>query len=230
MQTAMILAAGRGTRLPEWTAHTPKPLVPVGGVPVIEHTLARLAAFGVERVVINTHHLGEKLVEALGDGARFGVRIVWSPEEDLLETGGGVRNALPLLGDAPVLCVNGDILWDLDLGELIAGFDAQKMDARLGLVANPPDGGGDFLLQADGRLLRGRGATGALTYSGVQILRPQALAAYVIEPFSLNRLYDDALASGRLFGAPLNGLWADIGSAQRLQRAETLLDAWRARA
>nr|CRH04796.1 Putative glucosamine-1-phosphate N-acetyltransferase [Candidatus Magnetococcus massalia] len=220
---AMILAAGKGTRLPSWTNHTPKPLVPVAGEPVIFRTLQQLAAAGFERVVINTHHLAEQLHQQVGDGQKWGVKVQWSPEALLLETGGGVRQALSLLDEAQFLVINGDILWQLDLGPLLSGFDGATMDGLLGLVANPADGRGDFVRGADGRLARGRGAAGSLTYSGIQILSQQAVARYPIEPFSLNRLYDDAMAAGRLQGVVLNGFWADMGTPQRLADAERVL-------
>ena len=217
---AMILAAGRGERLGPLTDRIPKPLVPVGDRPVIEHTLSGLARHGIRRVVINVWHLADKLMAHVGDGSAWRMSVTWSREQRLMNTGGGVRQALPLLGDAPFLAVNGDILWNADLSPLLAGFDAGRMDGLLGLVVNPPDGEGDFLCDpADGRLLRGRRQPGAWTYSGIQVLRPQALAVYPEEPFSLNRFYDDAIARGRLFGRVLEGNWADMGTPQRLESA-----------
>ncbi|MBF0425747.1 MAG: nucleotidyltransferase family protein [Magnetococcales bacterium] len=217
---AMILAAGRGTRLKLYTDRMPKPLVPVRGRPVIEYTLEQIAALGMHEVVINVWHLAEMLIDHIGDGARWGLNVTWSREETLMETGGGVRFALPLLGDQPVLIINGDILWRLELTPLLTSFDPARMDALLALITPPAPGLGDFTLGADGRLTRDRGAAAALTYAGIQILQPQVLADYPPEPFSLNRLYDASIAAGRLFGMHLAGAWADIGTPERLAQAE----------
>ncbi|MBF0370103.1 MAG: nucleotidyltransferase family protein [Magnetococcales bacterium] len=220
---AMILAAGRGERLQPLTDHTPKPLVPVAGKAVIAHTLERLAVLGFRQVVINAHHLADKLMDQVGDGSTWGVEIIWSREEGLMNTGGGVRQALPLLGEEPFLAVNGDIMWDLDLRGLLDRFDPEKMDALLGLVANPFHHGGDFTLMDDqGTLKRTPGGAGSRTYSGVQIVHPKAVAAFPLEPFSLNRLYDQALGAGRLFGLALEGCWADMGAPDRLLEARRM--------
>ncbi|MBF0625982.1 MAG: nucleotidyltransferase family protein [Magnetococcales bacterium] len=217
---AMILAAGRGTRLKELGRHTPKPLITVGDRAVIEHTLAALADQGFREIVINAHHLAERLMERVGDGSRWGVRVTWSAEDVLMNTGGGIRQALPLLGHDPFLTVNGDILWETALTSLTAVFAPGVMDGLLGLVPNPPDGLGDFLLAADGRLTRASpGLPGALTYSGIQVLRPGALSPYPVSPFPLNRFHDDVIAAGRLHGRLLPGRWADMGTPERLERA-----------
>ncbi|MEO5366147.1 MAG: nucleotidyltransferase family protein [Magnetococcus sp. WYHC-3] len=215
----MILAAGRGTRLAQWTVHTPKPLVPVRGVPVIERTLWRLAALGFSHVVINVHHLGDKLRAALGDGSRFGLELHWSVETELLETGGGVRQALPLLGREPVFIINGDILWAVDVTPLLAGFQRESMDMLLALVP-PPQGQGDFLCDAAGRLTRAPSAPGAWTYAGLQVLDPRCLEPCPLAPFSLNRVFDQSARQGRLFGHPLSGPWMDMGSPEQLATAE----------
>ncbi|MBF0153034.1 MAG: nucleotidyltransferase family protein [Magnetococcales bacterium] len=217
---AVILAAGRGTRLRIYTDRMPKPLVPVCGRPVIEYTLLQLAALGIRQVVINAWHLADMLIAHIGDGSAWRLAVTWSREESLMETGGGLRLALPLLGDEPVLVINGDILWRLDLLPLLAGFDPARMDGLLALVDNPPDGEGDFSLAPEGRLRRDRGGATALTYAGIQVIHPQALRPYPLEPFSLNRLYDDSMQAGRLFGLHLQGAWADIGTPERLARAE----------
>ncbi|MBF0285781.1 MAG: hypothetical protein HQL51_15130, partial [Magnetococcales bacterium] len=134
------------------------------------------------------------------------------------------RMDLPLLGDAPFLAVNGDILWDFDPAALIQAFDPARMTALLLLVESPADAPGDFLLAADGRLSRaprvepGDPAKG-WTYSGLQMLSPGALAHFPVEPFSLNRFYDDAIAAGTLFGIRLPGRWADVGTPERLEKA-----------
>ncbi|MBF0143851.1 MAG: nucleotidyltransferase family protein [Magnetococcales bacterium] len=217
---AMILAAGRGERLRPLTDRIPKPLVEVGGEPLIGHSLRRLAALGIREVVINAWHLADQLIARIGDGSAWGVEVVWSREEILMETGGGVRLALPLLGDEPFLVVNGDLLWRLELEALLGAFARSRMDALLGLVANPPWGKGDFVREAaTGRLSRAGGAPGSFTYSGIQILNPEAVAPFAPVPFSLNLLYDQAIARGRLHGVPLVGSWFDIGTPERLAEA-----------
>lgn len=215
----MILAAGRGTRLGVLTDAVPKPLVDVGGKSVIERTIERLAHMGFRRIVINVHHLAEKLIARVGDGHRWGVTIAWSPEESLLNTGGGVRRALPLLGDAPFLAINGDILWDLDLTPLLRGFDHDNDDVMLGLVPNSHGHPGDFRLRPDGLLERAVATPDSLTYCGIQIIRPAAMLPYPMQPFSLNRFYDDAIADDRLRGVPLSGRWTDMGTPERLDHA-----------
>ncbi|MGN7613137.1 nucleotidyltransferase family protein [Magnetococcales bacterium HHB-1] len=220
---AMILAAGKGTRLGPLTQSTPKPLVQINGVPVIEHTLQRLADAGFKEVVINAWHLAEKLMHTVGDGHTWGLSVKWSKERRLLETGGGVCNALPLLGNEPFLVINGDILWDFDLEPFLDAYDPNRFDAFLGLIHRQDDHGGDFLLQRDGSLKRAIGADHSLIYCGVQILHPQALKEYTIEPFSLNVIYDDCQKQGRLGGYHLWGHWADMGTPARLQQAEQRL-------
>ncbi|MEG3639108.1 nucleotidyltransferase family protein [Magnetococcus sp. PR-3] len=217
---AMILAAGKGTRLASWTEHTPKPLVPVAGEPVIFLTLARLARLGFSRVVINAHHLAERLIDAVGDGQRWGLQIQWSRESALLETGGGVCQALPLLDAPQFLVINGDVVWDLDLRPMLHMFNPETMDALLGVVPNPTDGGGDFLRHSSGQLQRGRGLPGSLTYSGIQMLSSQALQGYAVAPFSLNRVYDAGIEKQRLHGVCLDGFWADMGTPERLAQTE----------
>ncbi|MBF0613061.1 MAG: nucleotidyltransferase family protein [Magnetococcales bacterium] len=217
---AMILAAGRGTRLAQLTQHTPKPLIQVAGEAVISHTLRRLAGYGFTQVVINAHHLAQQLMDQVGDGQNWGVEITWSLEENLLETGGGVCKALPFLGTEPFLVVNGDIMWDLDLQPLLQAFNSQTMDILLALVVNPPGFRGDFLLQPDGRLSRGQGEVHSFTYGGIQIIQPTILAGEPVEPFSLNRIYDQAITTGRLHGVVLTGHWLDMGTPERLAMAE----------
>ncbi|MBF0293759.1 MAG: nucleotidyltransferase family protein [Magnetococcales bacterium] len=224
---AMVLAAGLGKRLRPLTDSVPKPMVEMGGRPLLEQTLLQLATLQPERVVINVHHLAEKITQPIGDGAACGVRVFWSRETELMDTGGGVRMALPLLGEHPFLAVNGDVAWQMDLTTLIQGFDPERMDGLLGLVPTP-DGmtRGDFLPEQDGRLRRATRPGEGLLYSGLQMLHPKALLDYPVEPFSLNRFYDDAMAAGRLFGIPLAGFWADIGTPDRLTAARL---AWKNR-
>lgn len=170
---AMILAAGLGKRMRPLTDHCPKPLLPVAGKPLIVHHLARLREAGIVEVVINVSYRAEQIVDALGDGAAYGVRIAWSREVAPLETGGGIRQALPLLGEAPFLLINGDVWCDLDPTALSPLGDDL---ARLALVDNPghhPQG--DFHLDARGRV-HAEGEP-RLTFAGVSLMRPELVAA-----------------------------------------------------
>jgi N-acetyl-alpha-D-muramate 1-phosphate uridylyltransferase len=218
---AMILAAGKGERLQPLTNHTPKPLVEVAGKSIIEHTVRRLTTLGVRRVVINAWHLADKLIDYVGDGQQWGVEVVWSREDCLLNTGGGVRNALSKLDDGATILVNGDILWDLDLKPLMDQFNEKDMDGLLGLIPNPPYKNSDFFCQPEGgKLLRADGAKVGYTYAGIMIFQARALADYPLEPFSLNRFFDDGIDAGRLFGLPLSGSWADMGTPERLAQVQ----------
>ncbi|MBF0158669.1 MAG: nucleotidyltransferase family protein [Magnetococcales bacterium] len=217
---AMILAAGLGKRLGAITQTIPKPLVPVRGIPVIVRTIQLLASQGLRQIIINASYRAEQLQQQIGDGQAWGVEVSWSLEQQPLETGGGVCQALPLLGDEPFLAINGDVLWQLDLAPLIRGYDGNRMDALLGLVAAPEAGSGDFLLLPDGQLQRGKGRPEAWTYSGIQILAPAPLRHYPVAPFSLNRYYDDSQQRHRLYGQLLTGQWIDIGTPERLAQAE----------
>lgn len=216
---AMILAAGRGERLGEWTEHIPKPLVKVSGLPVIEHTLIRLSRLKVKNVIINTWYLADKLIAFVGDGSKWGLQVLWSHETCCLNTGGGVVRALRYLGNEPFLAINGDILWDMELTSMITSYRA-SMHGLLGLVSNPDYAKGDFLHQEDGRLLRGVGHRESLTYSGIQLLNPKAFSGYEETPFSLNRFYDHALKEGKLYGVRLPGRWADMGTPDRLEKVK----------
>lgn len=216
---AMILAAGKGERLRPLTLHTPKPLVPVGGMPLIEHHVRALARAGFTELVINHAWLGQQIEDYLGDGARFGVRIAFSAEGEPLETGGGIQRALPLLGEQPFLLVNGDIWTDYAFAELrrpLAGL------AHLVLVDNPahhPEG--DFRLH-DGRAAP-RGAEAGLTYSGIAVLDPALFAGCRPGAFKLAPLLLDAMALGQVSGEHFRGRWVDVGTHERLAEAERLL-------
>ncbi|WP_028238099.1 N-acetylmuramate alpha-1-phosphate uridylyltransferase MurU [Stutzerimonas azotifigens] len=217
---AMLLAAGKGERMRPLTLHTPKPLIPVGGVPLIEHHLRALAEAGVSEVVINHAWLGQQIEAHLADGSRFGLHIRYSPEGEPLETGGGIQRALPLLGDEPFLVVNGDIWTDLDLGAVAC----RPGDlAQLVLVDNPahhPEG--DFVLR-DGRLLDEPGAR--LTYSGVAVLHPALFEGCTPGAFKLAPLLRRAIAAGRVGGQHFTGRWVDVGTPERLAEAERLIGA-----
>lgn len=215
-KTAMILAAGRGERMRPLTDHTPKPLLEVGGKPLIVWHIERLAAAGMERLVINHAHLGEQLEERLADGARWGVQILYSAEGQgkALETGGGIYKALPLLGDRPFLVVNGDIWCDVDFASL--QLSANDL-AQLVLVRNPPHNpAGDFYLDADGRV-RPQGEP-RLTFSGIGVYRPELFAACSAGAFPLAPLLREAMADDRVGGHQHDGHWMDIGTPERLQQ------------
>jgi MurNAc alpha-1-phosphate uridylyltransferase len=215
----MILAAGRGERMRPLTDHTPKPLLPVAGKPLIAHHLEALRAADIGEIVINTGHLGDQLPAALGDGRTWGVRIAWSPEPpEALETGGGIFQALALLGSEPFLVVNGDVWTDYPFARLPpspAGL------AHLVLVSNPPHHPqGDFALTDDGRVEE----SGArrLTFSGISVLRPELFAGCAPGRFPLGPLLRRAMATGAVTGEHYAGVWLDIGTPQRLAELQEL--------
>jgi len=212
---AMILAAGRGERMRPLTDALPKPLLVVRGKPLIVHHLEALARAGVREVVINLAWLGAKIRDALGEGGRWGLRIAYSDEGEVaFETGGGIFRALPLLGDAPFLVVNGDVWTDFDFTQVRIEADA---DAHLVLVPNPPQHArGDFTL-ADGRVGEDS-SPGAMryTYSGLGMYRPGFFAGCAPGRFPLLPLLQRAIAARRLTGQLYGGLWQDIGTPERL--------------
>jgi MurNAc alpha-1-phosphate uridylyltransferase len=216
---AMLLAAGRGERMRPLTDVTPKPLLPVAGKPLIAWHLLKLASAGVSDVVINLSWLGEQIAAALGDGSEQGVRIHYSREPwPALETGGGIRQALPLLGDEPFLLVNGDVYTDVDFSalRLVPGDLAQLV-----LVPNPPHHPeGDFHF-SDGRIT-GRGGE-RLTYSGIAMLHPALLAASEPGRFPLLPWLLKALEADRLGGQRHEGLWIDVGTPERLADLDACL-------
>jgi len=209
---AMILAAGRGERMRPLTDLTPKPLLEVRGKPLIHWHLERLAAGGVQEVVINLSWLGDRIRAALGDGTRWGLRIRYSEEGPVpLETGGGIFRALPLLGAAPFLLVNGDAYSDFDYARL--RLPAGR-DAHLVLVPNPPQHPrGDFALR-DG-LICEDGAP-RHTYAGIGVYSPELFAGCSDGRFPLLPLLRRAIAAGRLGGELYGGVWHDVGTVERL--------------
>ncbi|CAM3543060.1 N-acetylmuramate alpha-1-phosphate uridylyltransferase MurU [Parendozoicomonas haliclonae] len=217
----MILAAGKGTRMRPLTLDTPKPLLPAAGKPLIVWHIEKLAAAGFQRVVINHSWLGDKLEAAIGHGDRWGIEIVWSREPELLETGGGLYKALPLLGDNPFLVVNGDVFTDLDFTALT--LPDGKL-AHLVLVDNPSHNtNGDFALQG-GNVSRGEFGQGSegeqLTFSGVSVLSPALLADQNGGAFPLGPLLKDAASEGAISGQHHKGYWLDVGTPERLQTLE----------
>jgi len=215
----MLLAAGRGERMRPLTDHTPKPLLEVAGKPLIAWHLQRLAKTGIHDVVINLSWLGETIAAALGDGSQHGVRITYSREPwPALETGGGIREALPLLGSEPFLLVNGDVYTDVDFAALrLAPGDL----AQLVLVPNPEHHPrGDFWL--DNARIKDSGGE-RLTYSGIALLRPELLRDAEPGRFALLPWLLKALAAGKLGGQRHGGLWIDVGTPERLAELDARL-------
>jgi len=216
---AMLLAAGRGERMRPLTDHCPKPLLEVAGKPLIVWHLQRLAAAGFREIVINLSWLGEQIAATLGDGARHGVAIEYSREPwPALETGGGIFNALPLLGPAPFLLVNSDVFCDVDFGALrLAPQDL----GQLVLVPNPPHHPqGDFHLLA-GRVVEQGGER--LTYAGIAVFRPEFFAGAAAGRFPLLPWLVRARDAGRLGGQHHAGSWLDVGTPERLARLDAEL-------
>ena len=232
-QTAMVLAAGLGTRLRPLTERVPKPLVPVAGRPLIEHVLDRLVAAGVRRVVVNVHYMADQVERQLA--ARRDVEIKVSREETLLDTGGGVANALPLL-DEIFYVVNSDIIWLdgklLALTRLARAFDPARHDARLLLQRTVSavgyDGPGDFALDPFG-LVRRRDEReiSPFLYGGVQILHRRLFDAAPQGAFSMNAVWDRAIAAGRVAGVVHDGEWFHVGTSGGLALTEARLNTQR---
>jgi MurNAc alpha-1-phosphate uridylyltransferase len=226
---AMILAAGLGLRMRPLTFERPKPLLPVAGRTMLDRVLDHLDEAGVGKRVVNTHWLGEAIHRHL-DGRSD---IAFSDEPDLLETGGGVFKALPLLGEGPFFVCNADIVWtngpNSALKRLAAAWDDSRMDALLLLARTANafgyEGPGDFFLDTEGRARRRREKQVApAVFSGVQILHPRLFEGCEAGKFSLNRLYDKAEGDGRLFGVLHDGGWFHIGTPDALEGAERSLE------
>jgi MurNAc alpha-1-phosphate uridylyltransferase len=220
----MILAAGRGERMRPLTDHTPKPLLPVGGKPLIVWHLERLARAGLSEVVINLAWLGQRIVQELGDGSPWGVRIQYSAEGQALETAGGIARALPLLGTEPFLVINGDIWcdWDPALAQTAKQrMDDTAADAWLLLVDNPPQHPqGDFALLPDGRAASD--GPSKLTFAGIGIYRPALFAGITPgQAAPLAPLLRQAMAADGVQAARHDGRWVDVGTPQRLQALDT---------
>lgn len=225
---AMVLAAGLGLRMRPITLTTPKPLVEVAGRTMLDRALDHLARAGIEDMVVNTHWLAERVKEHLAGWPE--VRL--SHEPDLLETGGGVAKALPLLGHDPFFVANSDIIWtdgqSPALERLVQAWDTYKMDALLLLMPTAKavgyEGKGDFFLDANGVPRRRRDPEVApLLFAGVQILHPRLFEGCPEGKFSLNVLYDRALEEGRLYGLVHDGNWYHVGTPEALPEVEALL-------
>jgi N-acetyl-alpha-D-muramate 1-phosphate uridylyltransferase len=230
--TAMVLAAGLGKRMRPLTATRPKPLVEVAGKPLLDHALDRLRAAGVARVVVNVHYLADALEAHLARQAGD-LDIAISDERDLLlETGGGVAKALPLIPDDPFLIVNSDNLWvdgPVDAIRLLADrWDDETMDALLLLVplarANCHSGLGDFHMDAAGHIARRRPSKVApFVYTGVQLVSKRLFTDLPEGSFSFNLLWNRAIAAGRAFGVVHQGLWFDVGTPPAIPKTEAML-------
>ncbi len=227
---AIVLAAGFGKRLQPITLSRPKPLVRVAGRTLIDRTLDRLESAGVTRAVVNVHYKAEMLEQHLAE--RASPQIFISHEAELLDTRGGALNALDHFENRPFVAINSDMIWrdgySNTLQRLGQMFDPERMDALL--VLQPTvnavgyRGTGDFDMSGSGRLTRRRrGRLAPFLFAGIQILNPGAFADMQVEPFSLNRIYDNAIKAGRLFGLRHDGDWIDVGNLAGLAQAETLL-------
>lgn len=230
---AMVLAAGLGKRMRPITDTRPKPLVEVGGRALIDHALDRLRDAGIGRAVVNVHYLGDQVIDHLAGRADPAITI--SDEREIpepLETGGGIRRALPLLGPT-FMVMNSDSLWSegatSNLARMLAGWRPGEMDILLLLAARESlgyDGPGDFEMAGDGRLARrAPGGTAPLVYAGVAILGRGLFANTPEGAFSLNLLFDRAIAAGRLYGARLDGEWLHVGTPEAIRDAQERLAA-----
>jgi len=214
----MILAAGRGERLRPLTDHTPKPLIEIGGEPLIVHQLRWLSRAGVEDVVVNLHHLGAKIESRVGSGREWGVRVHYSREETLLETGGGIKKALQLLGNGRFLVVNGDVWTDFPFESLV---QTPPSPFHIVLTHNPQGRTGDFDLE-DHHVVRGDARP--LTYCGIAIASAALFADSPAGAFSFRDLMFREAAARRLTGERFDGMWTDIGTPEQLRKLRRLTD------
>lgn len=222
--TAMILAAGKGTRLHPYTDHTPKPMVEIAGRSIIKRTIDKLKRAGIKRVIVNTHHLAEKLEQHLKDICD--ITVIFSREDVLLETGGGVKRALPHLGSDPFYLINGDALWEEDenvpaLGRLATAWNDASMDCLLLLQPlssmTLTHGVGDYSLLPDGRAQREKGQQGSHMFAGVRIVHPRVFKDSPDTAFSFLKLMDKAESNNRLYAIAHSGAWFHISTAQDLE-------------
>lgn len=226
-QAVMLFAAGFGTRMGALTADRPKPLIKVAGKALLDHALDQVTGAGVDRTVVNLHYKGDQIAAHLE--CRPNTALAWESAQ-ILETGGGLRAALPQLGAGPIFTLNTDAVWmgPNPLVTLRERWDSAQMDALL-LLAPPSQikgfrGTGDFLLGPDGRIARANGAPG-LAYLGAQVLLPRGIEAIEEQVFSLNILWDQMIADGRAFGVVFTGGWCDVGRPEGIIEAEAMLGA-----
>jgi MurNAc alpha-1-phosphate uridylyltransferase len=224
----MVLAAGLGSRMRPLTDRLPKPLVEVGGRALIDHVLDKLAAAGVERAVVNVHHMADAIEQHLKGRTRPKI-VICDERAQLLDTGGGVVNALPVLGDAPFFHVNSDTIWidgvHPNLERLAGAFEPERMDALLLLAPTATSigytGRGDFTMAADGSLRRrAERDVVPFVYSGVALFSPALFAGAPKGPFPLTQLFDRAIKTGRLRGLRLEGVWMHVGTLEAIAEAE----------
>jgi MurNAc alpha-1-phosphate uridylyltransferase len=223
---AMILAAGFGERLRPLTETTPKPLLKVAGKPLIQYHVERLVSAGVRELVINTSWLGEQIESFLGDGSRFGASISWSRESEPLETGGGIRRALPQLGSEPFLLINADIWTDFPLETLVNKSWSEEAEAHLVLVPNPTHHrNGDFTLNAHKIVGYPGSGESTFTFSGLSIMRPESFAMHssASEKFPMRDVLVGGIRAGYVQGEVFHGTWWDVGTLERLEALNALM-------
>jgi N-acetyl-alpha-D-muramate 1-phosphate uridylyltransferase len=236
INSAMILAAGLGTRMRPITDKIPKPLVEVAGKPLIAYGLEALEKLGIHRIVVNVHYLAPLLTEWLSAWPGADIRISDETDE-LLDSGGGVVKALPVLGSDPFLVLNADTFWIEDpdakrgnLALMVDRFDPESMDILLMTArldqATGHTGAGDFTVDPAGRLVRYKGVGEPVIYAGAIILHPRIFAGITEPKFSINRCFDDAASAGRLFGAPMKGHWLTVGTPEAIGEAESAMSAY----
>lgn len=234
VDTAMIMAAGKGTRMMPLTADRPKPLIEVGGIALLDHVLDHLRDAGIGKIVVNVHYLAEQVEQHLANSAAdLNVRI--SDERDLLrDTGGGLVRALPLISDDPFICVNADNWWtnagDNAISRLMTHWDDARMDVLMLLIpleaAYNSQGIGDFNMDTDGRLSRRQGdAPASYVWTGIQMLSKRLIIDPPTDVFSTNIFWDRAIAQGRCMGLVHNGLWFDVGYPAAIAATEAKLAA-----
>ena len=226
--TAMVLAAGLGTRMRPLTVHTPKPLIEVNGRSLIDHVLDRLQSVGIEQAVVNVHYLADLMQAHLA--RRTAPAIIISDERrELLNSGGGVKKALPYFSQLPFLLANSDTIWiegaRNNVERMLAQWNPQHMDGLLLLAAMTNsvgfDGAGDFSCLPDGRLRRRKEREIVpFAYAGFAILKPELFDGAPDQPFSLNRIFDRALEQDRLYGLRLDGIWMHVGTPEAIRQAE----------
>lgn len=230
-RTAMVLAAGRGKRMRPITATTPKPLVEVAGRALVDHVLDRLADVGVEKAIVNVHYLAD-LVEVHVQKRTVPAVAVSDERGKLLDTGGGVAKALPLIGNEPFFHLNSDTIWiegaRPNLSVLAERWDPDRMDGILMLASTVTavgyDGSGDFDMDKEGLIRRRAERTIApFVYAGAAIFHPRLFAGLEATPFSLNRIFDEAIDAGRLYGMRMDGIWLHVGTPAAVVEAEAAI-------
>lgn len=218
---AMLLAAGKGTRMGELTRHTPKPLLKVKGEPLILHLVRKLALSGFSEIVINVSYLGNQIEQTLGNGQQFGVSIAYSREEEPLDTGGGIYNALALLGSKPFVVISADIWTDFPLAELKT---CTNQDAHLVMVENPPYNlAGDFSLSSDGVIEFGREGVQSYTYGNIGVFNPGIFADCAGGIIKFRDIIDNPISQGRVSGQLYCGEWVNVGTPEILAQLNNMV-------